>query len=65
MDTISLAEKVCETSNVEDSSEYIDFMQHFRQLFDLLVKACLAPCAIYAAFNYLCLLEPVIYISSC
>lgn len=65
LDTISLAEKVWETCNVEDSSKCIDFIHHSRQLFELLVKACLAPCAIYAAFNYLYSLEPVIYISSC
>lgn len=51
LDATSLAEKVWETGNVNDSSKYIDFILHSGQLFDLLVKA-IAPCAIYAAFNY-------------
>lgn len=50
---ISSVDKVWETCNVEDSSEFIDCIHHSRQLFDLLLKACLAPCTIYAAFNYL------------
>lgn len=62
---ILLSEKVWRTYNVEDSSEYIDFIYHCRHLFDLLVKACLATCALNAMFNYMYLLEPVIYISSC
>lgn len=43
LDSISSAENVSEIGKVGDSSEFIDFILHSRQLFDLLVKACLAP----------------------
>lgn len=62
--TTSSTDRVWEAHNVEDSSEYIDFIHHSKNLFDLLLKACRAPCVICAAFNYFCVLASVIYISS-
>lgn len=51
--------------NLEDSSVVYWFRSPLQAIVWFISKACLAPCAIYAAFNYLYLLEPVIYISSC